>query len=70
MKMYVVFHDYGCYEGWKIATECDELAEAIEARERDISNGGGTSEIFMHIPQKSAHLYAAILGAMSGNVPK
>jgi hypothetical protein len=45
MKRYVVMHDYGG-EGWKITAECDSLLDAVRAREADLSNGGGTVQIF------------------------
>lgn len=55
MKQYVVMHDYGAYEGWKIQAECDTLLDAVEAREADIKNCGGTSEIFEHLHVMSAY---------------
>ena len=55
VKRYVVMHDYGHVEGWKIQAECDTLLEAAEAREADIANAGGTSEIFEHIDVFAAY---------------
>lgn len=54
MKKYVVMHDYGP-EGWKIQAECDTMLDAVTAREDDVRNGSGTSEIFEHIPVLSAY---------------
>ena len=50
MKRFVVFHDYGAYEGWVIAGEADTFKEAVRLRDADLSNGGGTVEIFEHVP--------------------
>jgi predicted RNA methylase len=44
MNKYLVFHDYGL-EGWKVYAEAASVLEAVEARELDIKNGGGTSII-------------------------
>jgi hypothetical protein len=50
MKRFVVFHDYGAYEGWRITGEADTFEEAVRLREVDLANGGGTVEIFEHVP--------------------
>ncbi len=51
MKRFVVFHDYGCYEGWKIVEEADTFDEAVIMRDNYQRNcGGGTTEIFEHVP--------------------
>ena len=54
-KKYLVFHDYGHVEGWKIVAESDSMLEAVLAREADISGGGGTSMIFEAIPVLEAY---------------
>ena len=59
MKRYVVMHDYGAHEGWKIVAECDTVLEAAQMREADIASGGGTVEIFEHIPIFAAYHSAA-----------
>lgn len=59
MKPYVVFHDYGAGEGWKIVGDYDTLTAAVDAREADVQNGGGRSEIFQHVPLLVAYREAA-----------
>lgn len=51
---YWVLHDWGT-QGWGIQAECVSLREAVEARERDLRNGGGRVEIVELIPVLSAY---------------
>lgn len=46
MSRYVVMHDYGPVEGWKIVGQTESILAAVRMREADIANGGGISEIF------------------------
>lgn len=58
MKRYAVFHDYGT-EGWKIASEHDDIHSAVMAREADVYNGGGTSIVVEVLPVLEAYRQAA-----------
>lgn len=57
LRRYVVFHDYYS-EGWKVVGSFDTILEAVQAREKDLANGGGTSLIFEHIPILQAYCWA------------
>lgn len=47
LQKYVVMHDYGHVEGWKIVGQYDSILEAAEARDDDMrSMGGGEVHIF------------------------
>ena len=52
MKRFVVFHDYGEYEGWSIVGQDDTFDGAVILRDDYLRKGrsGGTTEIFEHIP--------------------
>ncbi len=61
MKKYVVMHDWGCYEGWKIVAEADELADAVQMREKEIESGiGGLTVIFQYLPPVEAYSHEAL----------
>ena len=55
MKRYVVMHNYGAYEGWKLVSEHDGIWDAVMAREADVTNGGGQCEIFQWEPVMSRY---------------
>ncbi len=57
MKQFVVLHDYGT-EGWKIVAECDDILQAVRAREADVIWCGGTSLIFEHHETLTAYRMA------------
>ena len=46
MKRYVVFINYGAYEGWKIWLHTDSFNEAVAAREEAMGNGNSEVRIF------------------------
>lgn len=54
-KRFVVFHDYGPGEGWKIVGDAPTVYQAVMARERDVRNGGGTTLICEVVPLLEAY---------------
>lgn len=55
---FLVLHDYHT-EGWSIQADVPTIWEAVDAREADLANGGGTSIIVEVIPTVEAYRRAA-----------
>lgn len=49
-KKYIVFIDYGSFEGWRIQGEADTWEEAIALREQAHSYGAGEVIVCEYIP--------------------